>query len=251
MREFRSSIVLTLVWTVLFSVDLFMEVAPETGFVTLGSVWLHYGAFALVICLLFLFSRRVKKTERVLKPTALLAIVFWAAGAYFVLSALFVFISGLTVARVLFAVLSILGSVWFFCTGNAMRAGQFPSSGTLGFGLSAASAVLLSVLLKYMERPASNQHFTLTVAISGCIFGLLFITALLRAVFLRDPSQTANLFWLSNVAVCFALCFAAQTIFLLIRGGFSARNLTLELPIMALGIVGAVVAKQMSVPPET
>lgn len=250
MREFRSSIILTLIWTVLFSLGLFLGVAPSTGFVTRGSVWMYYGAFALVLCLLFIFSRRVKKTQRVIRPTALLAIVFWVAGAYFDLSALFVFISGVTPVRMLFALLCILGSVWFFCTGNALRAGDFPAGGTLGFGLAATAAVLLSVLLKYMERPASNQHFTLTVAISGCIFGLLFVTALLRAVYLRDFGQTANLFWLSNVAVCFALCFAAQTIFLLLKGGFSARNLTLELPVMALGIVGAVVAKQMSVPPE-
>lgn len=250
MREFRSSIVLTLAWTVLFSLDLFLGVEPATGFVEYGSVWMHYGAFAVVLCLLFFFSRKVSRSNRVLAPAALLAMVFWVAGVYFDLSALFVFISGVTAVRALFAVLCILGSVWFYSTGASLRAGSFPSEGTLGFGLAAAGAVLLSVLLKYMERPASNQHFTLTIAITGCIFTLLFVAALLRAVFLRDAGQTANLFWLSNVSVCFALCFASQTIFLLIRGGFSARNLTLELPVTALGIVGAVVAKQMSVPSE-
>lgn len=206
-------------------------VSPATGFVTAGSVWLRYGAFAAVLALLFIFSRGVPA------PAGELELFEKMSHGEAVLAGIFFLGSGVIALLQMTAPMAVLaaglfaGAVFFF----KARRGR-PS---FALGCMLTVTMLYCCLLRYLQKPASNEHLLSSFGLLSSIVGLLFALRLLRDVFLPAGRDLRSLaFWGIAAAVCGGGLNFAKYLICVLGADRTFWQPAFDFPLLGLAVVG-------------
>ena len=188
--------------------DLFLNTDTATGFLLSGSVWTRYWLMAPVVILAWLAGLYVPRKQPCgLRPGA----GVWMSGVNFVFvplafcSELYGF---LTVLNVLFgtpeqagrhqtaerillgqladvtrAALFVVFGVWCLLVFFENRAREKRGGWMLYLGVAGSAAFYLHTVVRFVEQPASLYRILPAVEIFSALAALLFVTALLRALY--------------------------------------------------------------------
>ncbi len=268
------ALVFSLLLGVMRAADLFWNTDAETGFLRSGSVALRY-AFMLFCTLLILLAGHsvplgqpcglraenapwMRSSNLLFIPLALCCELY---GFLFLLNRVFgvpvrthtsrhamdhlrlyylrQFADGVHAA--LFVVFGIWCLFLFFENLTRILHGQW----MLTFGMLGSTAFYLHTVLCFIERPSSLFRTVPVVHILSALSGLLFVTALLRALYLPYSFHTARALCRSGLlSFFFCTCLALpQAVWQFVLGGAALAPLILAVGFGCLGLAGAACAR--------
>ena len=189
--------------------DLALWTDWETGLCLVGSVWLRYAALAIAVVGALVAGFRFSHQPSVLRnrcvPSGVTSVL---AGAFFALAGVSRLAVGLTgVGAIVRAVLEIVCGLWFACLAKSwLRKGdyQLPSRSMTPAVLGTA-VFYWCVLSRFMENSSSWHRAEPTAMIWQFLAALLFLSALLRALWMPETSN-GRMLCTAGLA-CFMLCF--------------------------------------------
>lgn len=287
MRQIRctGALVFSLLLGMARAVDLMLNTDAETGFLRFGSIGPRYALLLACLLLILWAGHRVPAGRPCgLRPAAaawmrganplLVPLAFCCElyGFLFLLNRIFGVPIQTTTGRHamddlrLFylrrladgvrAALFVLFGVWclllFFENLTRMPWGRW----MLTFGILSSTVFYLHTVLRFIERPSSLYRTAPVVDILSALSALLFVTALLRALYLPDSFYAARILCRSGLlAFFFCTCLALpQTVWQYAWGAETLVSLILAVGLGCLGLAGAVcarcAAKAEDAPPE-
>lgn len=193
-------------------VDLAFFIDPATGFCTVGSVWLRYGALAAASVLSVAAGRLCPSRPQALcakRPLAgwlaLLTAVFFAGAGLLQLVGSFYQMSA-----IVRGLLELACAVWLWCLSRAwLRRGSWRAPANSLVPAVLGSAVFYwNVLARFMENSSSWHRVEETAMVWQYLAALVFLTALARALCLPDTADGKAL--CASGLCTFALCFCWQ-----------------------------------------
>lgn len=221
--------------------DFLFLVQPSTGYALTGPALARYLLLALCTAVLAAVIWRAPLAQT---PPAVPRSGIWLVCAlFFAVGAGFCVAGKLTLPRLL------LGAGYLVCC--AFFVLLFCGKRSFGLSCGATGALLLACLLRYLLRPASRQHIFFTIGLLASIFGLLFGTAWLRALFLPAAANRRPLAffgWLTALTGG-GLALAKYAAFA-IHGSFAAAQPMYDLPLFGLALAGVFCAKEALSAPE-
>lgn len=246
--------------------DLFLNTDTATGFLLSGSVWTRYWLMAPVVILAWLAGLYVPRKQPCgLRPGA----GVWMSGVNFVFvplafcSELYGF---LTVLNVLFgtpeqagrhqtaerillgqladvtrAALFVVFGVWCLLVFFENRAREKRGGWMLYLGVAGSAAFYLHTVVRFVEQPASLYRILPAVEIFSALAALLFVTALLRALYLPGGVGTAPaLSRCGLLAFFFCTCLALpQAVWQGMNGVDTPVSFPLAITLGCTGLLGA------------
>ncbi len=217
----------------------------STGLCRVGSVWLRYGALALLAVLGVLGARPVARRPAALaRPYRAAGVAALAGAAVFAVGAVLQFLLWpravtllqLALELVCAAWLALLGRGWLACTWSRQPGGA---------ALAAAGSVLFYwlVLVRFMQNSSSYYRVLPTAAVLPPLAALMFLSALARALLLPDASDAHAVCRSGLWAFYYCLCMELPQSAALWRAGASnGAQLWLSLGMCCVGALGAVCA---------
>lgn len=189
--------------------DLALWTSWETGLCLTGSVWLRYAALAVAVLGALLAGYRLARRPDILRSecrhsgrTVVLAAAFFALGG---------------VCRLLFgltgpgapvrALLEVVCGVWFASLARSwMRSGEYRlPNRSMATAVLGTAVFYWAVLSRFMENSSSWYRVEPTAMIWQLLSALLFLSALVRALWLPE-STDGRMLCMAGLA-CFVLCF--------------------------------------------
>ena len=253
--------------------DLFLNTDTATGFLLSGSVWTRYWLMAPVVILAWLAGLYVPRKQACgLRPGA----GVWMSGVNFVFvplafcSELYGF---LTVLNVLFgtpeqagrhqtaerillgqladvtrAALFVVFGVWCLLVFFENRAREKRGGWMLYLGVAGSAAFYLHTVVRFVEQPASLYRILPAVEIFSALAPLLFVTALLRALYLPGGVGTAPaLSRCGLLAFFFCTCLALpQAVWQGMNGVDTPVSFPLAITLGCTGLLGAACARNIA-----
>lgn len=253
--------------------DLFLNTDTATGFLLSGSVWTRYWLMAPVVILAWLAGLYVPRKQPCgLRPGA----GVWMSGVNFVFvplafcSELYGF---LTVLNVLFgtpeqagrhqtaerillgqladvtrAALFVVFGVWCLLVFFENRAREKRGGWMLYLGVAGSAAFYLHTVVRFVEQPASLYRILPAVEIFSALAALLFVTALLRALYLPGGVGTAPaLSRCGLLAFFFCTCLALpQAVWQGMNGVDTPVSFPLAITLGCTGLLGAACARNIA-----
>lgn len=255
-------------------VDIAFYTDPVTGFAQVGSVWLRYGAVAVLLLLAQLASALAAR-----RPVGLDR-AFPAAGAVSALAgAGYVIVGTLQLASVLpgavqrFAearplglriqirymlsqggVDMLLGALALLCGWSLLIQSRFwlqrgrgrtPACG-MGFGMAGTLYLFVQTFARFAGNYASVYHFRLTVLVFSALAALLFLTSLLRVYYFPEQGNGRSVArcGLSAFYLC-TCCELPQTAAAWLNGMAPLGDLLVSTVLGLTGLFGVVCALWM------
>lgn len=272
-----SALIFSLLLGAARALDLILNTEAETGFLRSGSILPRYLMMLLCVLLILLAGRSVPlgqscglrpegekwmhRTNFLLVPLAFcselygflyLLIRFFGLpiqtstsrhamdhmGLYYLQQ----FADGACAA--LFVIFGIWCLLLFFENITRIPCGRW----MLAFGTLCSTVFYLQTILRFIERPSSLYRIIPVVDILSALAALMFVTALLRALYLPDSPPAARLLCRSGLlAFFFCTCLALpQTIWQYARHTETVDSLILSAAFGALGLIGAACAGNVS-----
>mgnify|MGYP000462225193 CR=1 FL=1 len=232
--------------------DLFLNTDTATGFLLSGSVWTRYWLMAPVVILAWLAGLYVPRKQPCgLRPGA----GVWMSGVNFVFvplafcSELYGF---LTVLNVLFGTPEQAGR---HQTAERIQLGLFENRARekrggwmLYLGVAGSAAFYLHTVVRFVEQPASLYRILPAVEIFSALAALLFVTALLRALYLPGGVGTAPaLSRCGLLAFFFCTCLALpQAVWQGMNGVDTPVSFPLAITLGCTGLLGAACARNIA-----
>ncbi len=251
-----SVLILCLVFGVAHGADLAFGIDYATGFCIVGSVWLRYVVLAAVVVLAVLAGHLTASRPQALRKKMPLA------GALMLCAAIFYAVAGVAgvlsatgVASIMRAVLEVVCAAWLVLLGRSwMRAGTWQRP-TKGAAPAVFGSVLFywNVLARFMENSSSWYRVKQTAAVWQELAMLVFLAALVRALYIPEPKNGKTLCAGAMAAAALCLCWQLpQSIELVVHYGGSvllpavAAQLFAGLGMCCLGGAAAVCAVQIT-----
>ena len=238
---------------VLRTADLAFGTDAATGLCTVGSVWWRYLALGIVVLAAVLAGRNSgKKAEAVRSHRPLAGVLAFAGAVCFLAAAGLQFAQGAAAAlggsvRV---ILECLCSAWLSTLGRCWLSPNDWKKPTGGLYLAVAGSLLFywNVLMRFMENSSSWHRVQPTAAVWQALAGLLFLSALARALYVPQPGNGKALCASGLAAFVLCLCWQLpRMIFLAASLGWAAPAVWPEifagLGLCCIGGMGAVCAK--------
>lgn len=245
-----TSIILSVILGVGRMVDLALFTDAETGLCVVGSVWLRYAALAVAILLAVAAGRTAKPEARKLcspcKPSGVMAVL----GAGF-MAATFVAKLALwdssVVGRIIMAFLSLFCSAWLLALGRSWMSKSWKRpSDDLTHVVLGTAVFYWCVLARFMENSSSWHRVAPTAMVWQLLAGLVFLSALARALYLPGTSDGRTLCAGGLAAFALCLCWELPTVLqtLVQEGGGALLTPTLlfRLGLCCVGALGALSA---------
>ena len=245
-----TSIILSVILGVGRMVDLALFTDAETGLCVVGSVWLRYAALAVAILLAVAAGRAAKPEAGKLcspcKPSGVMAVL----GAGF-MAATFVAKLALwdssVVSRIIMAFLSLSCSAWLLALGRSWMSKSWKRpSDDLTHVVLGTAVFYWCVLARFMENSSSWHRVAPTAMVWQLLAGLVFLSALARALYLPGTSDGRTLCAgaLASFALC--LCWEVPSVVQILAENGSAALLTPELlfrlGLCCVGVLGGLCA---------
>lgn len=248
-------------------IDLVNYIDPETGFVLVGSVWLRYGAIAL-LCLLavvagFMASRRPGSLERgcaangaVLVLLGTLCAGYHAVALYVELGlsgvfsrqlALAVWVTTIDAAAILLALLGLICAAWLFTVAFAQfdKKYRLPAGGVC-FGILGNLYFYGVLISRFAANQSSYHRLDPTISVFAGAALILFSTVLLRALYFPESAIGRKLYTCG--IICFYLCVGftlPQAMYDLMMGNAMYSAVCENILFAGFGVLGAVYATRV------
>ena len=233
--------------------DLCLFTQPETGFVTLGSVWLRYGVLALLFVAIQAAALLHKEDAA---PVALhvSAPVLWVlvaiAAAVSSLAALLYAVAQFSMPTTNFGLalgeggssmllgvalllrLTVALSLLVFCGFAALMAARsaplaWEASGTRLAGLFGCLGFFILPVLRYVENPASVHRILIILPIFSAVLALVFVVKLVGTLCASISANTLAAAGLSAFLLCTCIELP-QTIWQAVQGGATLLQISLS-----------------------
>ena len=239
------------------ALDLGLWTDLESGLCAVGPVWLRYAALAVGVLAAICIGRKLAHGPQELrnhcKASGTVTIM---AGAFFALAALARLAVGLTgIGAVVRAVLEVLCAIWLVLLGrNWLRPdGQLPAK-SMASGIWGTLVFYWCVLSRFMENSSSWHRVAPTAMVWQLLAGLVFLSALARALYLPGTSDGRTLCAGGLAAFALCLCWELPTVLqtLVQEGGGALLTPTLlfRLGLCCVGALGALSAVRCTRPEQ-
>ena len=228
--------------------DLLLWTDSATGLCTVGSVWWRYGGLALASAFALLAGRKAGGSAEPLLcrrpaagvPALMAGVLFGLTGA----QRLLLSVASAGVGALVRKVLELLCGGWLLCLGWFWLAGE-KSRPTRKIGWAIAGSILFywTVLERFMLNSSSWHRVGPTAAVWQQLTALLFLAALVRALYLPGQPKLGAVCGSGLLAFCLCLCWGLpQAAVRWAAGELSGPALWFELGLCAVGALGAVCA---------
>ena len=230
--------------------DLAFATDAATGLCTAGAVWWRYLALGVVVLTAVLVGRSRPLPEEPLRSRRPAAGVLAFAGAVCMLAAgaaQFVLAAG-TVSTVVRILLEVACAVWLSNLGRSWlrRDGWKTPAGGLPVAIAGSALFYWNVLMRFMENSSSWHRVAPTAMVWQLLAGLVFLSALARALYLPGTSDGRTLCAGGLAAFALCLCWELPTVLqtLVQEGGGALLTPTLlfRLGLCCVGALGALSA---------
>ena len=230
--------------------DLAFATDAATGLCTAGAVWWRYLALGAVVLAAVLAGRSRPLPPEPLRSRRPAAGVLAFAGAVCMLAAgaaQFVLAAG-TVSTFVRILLEVACAVWLSNLGRSWLRGDGWKTPAGGLPLAIAGSALFywNVLMRFMENSSSWHRVAPTAMVWQLLAGLVFLSALARALYLPGTSDGRTLCAGGLAAFALCLCWELPTVLqtLVQEGGGALLTPTLlfRLGLCCVGALGALSA---------
>lgn len=223
------SIVLSVLLGVGHGVDLLFGIDPQTGLCVVGSVWWRYAALAAAVAVAFFAGRRYGVSKQAVCTQNLLLGELALLGGICELAAggLHSLFAGGTLG-LLRVGMELLCGIWLCCLGWRWLTAKEWKAPAGGLVLAVPGTLLFygNVLLRFMENSSSWHRVLPTAEVWQQLAVVLFLAALLRALYLPEPENEKTLGAAGMVVFCLCLCWQLpQTVFALLTEGVAGVGL--------------------------
>lgn len=221
----------------------------ESGLCIAGSVWLRYAALGIAVLVSLFAGRKLacepKNLQNHCKPSG---IVTAMAGAFFTAAGFLRFAVGMTGAgSFVRAILEILCGQWLARLAKSwLRKDWQPPTKSMASGIWGTLVFYWCVLSRFMENSSSWHRVAPTAMVWQLLAGLVFLSALARALYLPGTSDGRTLCAgaLASFALC--LCWEMPSVVQMLTENGSAVLLTPELlfrlGLCCVGVLGGLCA---------
>ena len=244
-----TSIILSVILGVGRMVDLALFTDAETGLCVVGSVWLRYAALAVAILLAVAAGRAATPEARKLcspcKPSGVMAIL---GAVWIVLAGVAkIFLGSAPLAKGIWGALAICCGGWLCTLGRGwlQKNWKRPADNLTEVVLGSA-LFYWCVLARFMENSSSWHRVAPTAMVWQLLAGLMFLSALARALYLPGTSDGRTLCAGGLAAFALCLCWELPTVLqtLVQEGGGALLSPTLlfRLGLCCVGALGALSA---------
>lgn len=227
------------------ALDLGLWTDLETGLCAVGPVWLRYAALAVGVLAAICIGRKLAHGPQELrnhcKPSG---IVTAMAGAFFTAAGFLRFAVGTTGAgSFVRAVLEILCGQWLAQLAKSwLRKDWQPPTKSMASGIWGTLVFYWCVLSRFMENSSSWHRVSPTVMVWEMLAVLLFLSSLVRALWLPETSDGKLLCMSGLASFMLAFCWELpQTLTLAMPSQFKLTNLPaifFGLGIACVGVLG-------------
>ena len=230
-------------------IDLAFLTDAETGLCIVGPVWLRYGALAVAVGAAVAAGRCCKPQADALRghctPSGVVALA--AAVCYGLAAVLRVFWMGSSAVMLIRAALEALCAFWMACLGLSwLRKDWKIPTRSLTPAVLGSAVFYWCVLARFMENSSSWHRVAPTAMVWQLLAGLVFLSALARALYLPGTSDGRTLCAgaLASFALC--LCWEVPSVVQILAENGSAALLTPELlfrlGLCCVGVLGGLCA---------
>ena len=230
-------------------IDLAILTDAETGLCIVGSVWLRYGALAVAVGAAVAAGRCCKPQTDALRghctPSGVVALA--AAVCYGEAAVLRILWMGSSVAMLIRAALEALCAFWMIGLGLSwLRKDWKTPTRSLTPAVLGSAVFYWCVLARFMENSSSWHRVAPTAMVWQLLAGLVFLSALARALYLPGTSDGRTLCAgaLASFALC--LCWGMPSVAQMLAENGSAALLTPELlfrlGLCCVGVLGGLCA---------
>ena len=230
-------------------IDLALLTDAETGLCIVGSVWLRYGALAVAVGAAVAAGRCCKPQTDALRghctPSGVVALA--AAVCYGLAAVLRILWMGSSVAMLIRAALEALCAFWMIGLGLSwLRKDWKIPTRSLTPAVLGSAVFYWCVLARFMENSSSWHRVAPTAMVWQLLAGLVFLSALARALYLPGTSDGRTLCAgaLASFALC--LCWEMPSVVQILAENSSAALLTPELlfrlGLCCVGVLGGLCA---------
>ena len=224
-------------------IDLALLTDAETGLCIVGSVWLRYGALAVAVGAAVAAGRCCKPQTDALRdhcmPSGVVALA--AAVCYGLAAVLRVFWMGSSAGMLIRAALEALCAFWMIGLGLSwLRKDWKTPTRSLTPAVLGSAVFYWCVLARFMENSSSWHRVAPTAMVWQLLAGLVFLSALARALYLPGTSDGRTLCAGGLAAFALCLCWELPHAAVLAVGAAAEPALLPELfAALALCCVGA------------
>ena len=230
-------------------IDLALLTDAETGLCIVGSVWLRYGALAVAVGAAVAAGRCCKPQTDALRghcmPSGVVALA--AAVCYGEAAVLRILWMGSSAAMLIRAALEALCAFWMIGLGLSwLRKDWKTPTRSLTPAVLGSAVFYWCVLARFMENSSSWHRVAPTAMVWQLLAGLVFLSALARALYLPGTSDGRTLCAgaLASFALC--LCWEVPSVVQMLTENGSAALLTPELlfrlGLCCVGVLGGLCA---------
>ena len=230
-------------------IDLALLTDAETGLCIVGSVWLRYGALAVAVGAAVAAGRCCKPQTDALRghcmPSGVVALA--AAVCYGEAAVLRILWMGSSAAMLVRAALEALCAFWMIGLGLSwLRKDWKIPTRSLTPAVLGSAVFYWCVLARFMENSSSWHRVAPTAMVWQLLAGLVFLSALARALYLPGTSDGRTLCAgaLASFALC--LCWEMPSVVQILAENGSAALLTPELlfrlGLCCVGVLGGLCA---------
>ena len=230
-------------------IDLALLTDAETGLCIVGSVWLRYGALAVAVGAAVAAGRCSQPQAGALRsrctPSGVVALA--AAVCYGEAAVLRILWMHSSVVMLLRAVLEALCAFWMIGLGLSwLRRDWKTPTRSLTPAVLGSAVFYWCVLARFMENSSSWHRVAPTAMVWQLLAGLVFLSALARALYLPGTSDGRTLCAgaLASFALC--LCWEMPSVVQILAENSSAALLTPELlfrlGLCCVGVLGGLCA---------
>ena len=230
-------------------IDLALLTDAETGLCIVGSVWLRYGALAVAVGAAVAAGRCCKPQTDALRGHCTLSgvVALAAAVCYGEAAVLRILWMGSSVAMLIRAALEALCAFWMIGLGLSwLRKDWKTPTRSLTPAVLGSAVFYWCVLARFMENSSSWHRVAPTAMVWQLLAGLVFLSALARALYLPGTSDGRTLCAgaLASFALC--LCWEMPSVVQMLTENGSAVLLTPELlfrlGLCCVGVLGGLCA---------
>ena len=226
-------------------IDLALLTDTEPGLCIVGSVWLRYGALAVAVGAAVAAGRCCKPQTDALRGHCTLSgvVALAAAVCYGEAAVLRILWMGSSVAMLIRAALEALCAFWMIGLGLSwLRKDWQPPAKSMASGIWGTLVFYWCVLSRFMENSSSWHRVSPTVMVWEMLAVLLFLSSLVRALWLPETSDGKLLCMSGLASFMLAFCWELpQTLTLAMPSQFKLTNLPaifFGLGIACVGVLG-------------
>lgn len=216
-----------------------------TGLCSAGSVWLRYGALAVLAVLGTLGALPVRQKPAALtRRDAPLGLLALGCAAVFAALAALQFLVWPRSASLVQMVLELLCAVWLVLVGCSWLAPEWaaPAGGALA-AVGGSALFYWLVLVRFMQNSSSYHRVMPVSAVLTALSALLFLSALARALLLPQAANGRAVCRGGLWAFYYCLCMELPQALLLRQAGQStAAQLAFSLGLCCVGALGGLCA---------